>query len=78
MQRRLNLKSVVLRLYNKQRERGWGLVRVNIEILKEMTKIQVYIRKMASTDELLSQCLILQKPEKAEEVEDGPSGKDKP
>lgn len=43
-------------------EGGQGLVRVKATIQDETTRIQGYIRRMASSNELLSECLRQQQP----------------
>ncbi|TWW67382.1 hypothetical protein D4764_02G0004230 [Takifugu flavidus] len=70
-------KSSVLRLYTKRKERSRGLVSVRTTVQEETTSFQEYIKKMAPTDPLLSECLRQQKPTKEEEPE-GLSWKDKP
>ncbi|TWW77705.1 hypothetical protein D4764_12G0010950 [Takifugu flavidus] len=70
-------KSSVLRLYTKRKEGGRGLVSVRTTVQEETTSLQEYIKKMAPTDPLLSECLRQQKPTKEEEPE-GLSWKDKP
>ena len=44
----------------------------------ETTKIQEYIKRTASNDNLLSECLMQQKPSEEKEGEDRPSWKEKP
>lgn len=53
--------SSTLRLYTKQKEGGQGLVSVRATIQDETAKIQEYIRKMASSDDVLSGYLRQQK-----------------
>ncbi|TWW69211.1 hypothetical protein D4764_18G0000170 [Takifugu flavidus] len=70
-------KSSDLRLYTKRREGGRGLVSVRTTVQEETTSLREYIKKLAPTDLLLSECLRQQKPTKEEEPE-GLSWKDKP
>ncbi|TWW74442.1 Rho GTPase-activating protein 26 GTPase regulator associated with focal adhesion kinase [Takifugu flavidus] len=62
-------KSSVLRLYTKRKEGGRGLVSVGTTVQEETTSLQEYIKTMAPTDPLLSECLRQQKPTKEEEPE---------
>ncbi|TWW61002.1 hypothetical protein D4764_05G0010920 [Takifugu flavidus] len=66
-----------LRLYTKRKEGGQGLVSVRTTVQEETTSLREYIKMMAPSDPLLSECLRQQKPTKEEEPE-GLSWKDKP
>ena len=67
-----------LKLYTKQKERGWVLVSVRATIQDETTMNKEYIRNMAPNDGLLSECLRQQKPSEEKEEEERPSWRDKP
>ena len=56
-------------MYSKRKDDGQGLVSIRPTIQDETTKVQEYIRKMAPSDELLSECLRLLKPRGCEEEE---------
>jgi len=70
-------KSSPLRLYTKRKERGCGLLSIRATIWNETTEIQEYIRKMAPSDKLLSECLGQLKPGGGNKDEEALSWKDK-
>ncbi|TWW62316.1 hypothetical protein D4764_04G0009630 [Takifugu flavidus] len=51
-------------MYTKRKEGGRGLVSVRTTVQEETTSLQEYIKMMAPTDPLLSECLRQQKPTK--------------
>ena len=51
---------------------------VKATVQGETSKIQEYIKKMAPKDELLSECLRQQRPDKSAEEEEQTTWKDKP
>ena len=55
-------KSSILRLKTKQREGGRGLVSIRATIQEEPASLQEFIKKMAPTDDLRSECLRQLKP----------------
>lgn len=57
------------RLYTKQKEGGRGLVSVRASFQDETDEISEYLRMMAPRDEVLSECLRLQKPDGEEQLE---------
>ncbi len=73
-----HLKSSTLKLYSERKEGGRGLMSVRATIQDETTNIQEYIRKMAPSDDLLSECLRQEKPIREEEEPMGLSWQDKP
>ena len=61
-------KSRILRLYTKRREKGGGMS-IRATIQEETAGLQEYIKKMAPSDDLQSECLRQQKPSMEKEPE---------
>ena len=59
---RFHPRSSTLRMYLKQEKGSWGLVSVRATIQEETASLQEYTKKMAPTDDLLSERLRQLKP----------------